>query len=156
MSAIVYIWKCISTYLGSSFLFIFLFFLILNWKGYQKKKAHHHQRQLSRPTVIFIRYRGSKFNCASTVSTTIKCLKSTCQTYVCLGWTEMQGSPWSVHTPPSKHRINCEVGEKQTWITVVVKNADEQLNEACNRILSYFQTRRTAKTLFLTPGTSIN
>ena len=60
--------------------------------------------------------------------------------------------------PPSKHRINCDapVEEKQTCITAVLKNADEQLNEACNRILSYFQTRRTAKTLILTPGTSIH
>ena len=60
--------------------------------------------------------------------------------------------------PPSIHKINCDapVEEKQTCITAVLKNADEQLNEACNRILSYFQTRRTAKTLILTPGTSIH
>ena len=44
-----------------------------------------------------------------------------------------------LHLPPSKHRINCDatVGKKKTCITVVVENADKQLNEECTTVLFY-------------------
>ena len=137
-SVLVYIWKIISTYMALTF----LFFSILKNLPKKKNQQQHSIRYFRRALGIHMIYRLTnlialqQFLCQSNVWRAPRyffLIEEHLSMFV------MEGEDPSLHLPPSKHRINCDptVGEKKICITVVVKNADKQLNEECTTVLFY-------------------